>query len=316
MKKIFALLLSVCALCSVSAQEDNSLFLADPFVLEADGMFYIYGTSARDGIAVYKSKDLKTWEGPCGATEGLALHKNNSWGTSRFWAPEVYKVGKKYLMTYSVDEHIAYAWADSPVGPFVNEKKVSYLDEKGIDSHIFIDSDGSPYIFWVRFDGGNVIFEAKMDDLETINMGSLQRIIDVKSGTWEKTPAEPVANVAEGPFVIKHNGTYYLTYSANHFQSPDYAVGYATAKNIRGPWTRYEGNPIIHNHGGYRGTGHHALLETKSGKIYMIYHAHYSHDRVSPRRTLISPVEFKKNPAGGPDILTVLDEIIVPVIKK
>lgn len=317
MKPFAILTLLICSVFHLSAQTlPGELLLADPFVLEDNGTYYIYGTSARDGIVVYCSKDLKKWEGPCGATNGLALHKDNSWGEHGFWAPEVYKVGDKYVMTYSVEEHIAYAESDSPKGPFVNSAKTSYLEEKGIDSHIFIDDDGQAYMFWVRFDGGNVIFSAKMSkDLHSIDMNTVQRIIDVQDGTWEKTPAKPVANVAEGPFVIKHKGLYYLTYSCNHYQSPDYAVGYATATSPMGPWTRYEGNPIIHNHGDYRGTGHHALLKTEKGDIYMIYHAHYSHERVGPRRTLISPVRFKRN-RGKADVMEVSKEIIVPELIK
>ncbi len=312
---LFACLISPALMLS-AAPKNNVLFLADPFVLEENGVFYIYGTSANNGIIVYKSTDLSSWEGPCGATEGLALHKNDSWGSKGFWAPEVYKIGKRFLMTYSADEQIAYAWSDAPTGPFVNESKTPYLEEKGIDSHIFIDNS-VPYLFWVRFDGGNVIFEAEMSkDLKTVKMDTVKRIIDVQEGTWEKTKSDPVANVAEGPFVIKHNGFYYLTYSCNHYRSPDYAVGYATAPSLKGPWTRYSENPILLHHGGYQGTGHHALLKTSKGKYYIIYHAHYSDDRIAPRRTLISPISFKKNKSGGPDILVVSETIIEPTLKS
>lgn len=313
-----SLFLICCSVGSISAApKDNALFLADPFILENNGVFYIYGTSARNGIIVYKSSDLKNWKGPCGATEGLALHKSNSWGSKNFWAPEVYKIGNRFLMTYSAEEQIAYAWSNSPTGPFINTDKTPYLNEKGIDSHIFIDNDGTPYMFWVRFDGGNVIFQAEMSkDLKTIKMDTVKQIIKVREGTWEKTKSDPVANVAEGPFIIKRNNIYYLTYSCNHYQSPDYAVGYATASSLKGPWTRYDKNPILLNHGGYRGTGHHALLKTSKGKWYIVYHAHYSKDRVGPRRTLISPITFKKNRNGGPDSLEVSDEIIEPILKS
>jgi len=117
-------------------------------------------------------------------------------------------------------------------------------------------------------------------------MNTARHCITPIRGTWERTDAPPLANVAEGPFIIKRGGKYYLTYSCNHYQSIDYAVGWAVADKPEGPWKRYEGNPILIRHNGYMGTGHHAFLQTSSGKIYIIYHAHFSDSRIAPRRTL------------------------------
>lgn len=50
--------------------------------------------------------------------------------------------------------------------------------------------------------------------------------------SWEKKQAK----VAEGPSVLKRGDTYYLIYSANHYESKDYAVGYATSTSPKGPW--------------------------------------------------------------------------------
>lgn len=153
MKRIFILLLSVLGICGAYARQsgerarEGQLMLADPFILEDDGWFYIYGTHADDGIVVYRSRDLKRWSGRCGnAANGLALHKDDVWGEKWFWAPEVYRIGDRYIMTYSAEEHICYAESDSPCGPFVQSEKRPYLDEKGIDSSIFVDDDGKAYM--------------------------------------------------------------------------------------------------------------------------------------------------------------------------
>ena len=322
--KSIKLLLAVVCIClgwtAVQAQnkapnkaQNKEMFLADPFILEDNGMYYIYGTGSPNGIPVYESKDLKHWSVPKGAKNGLALHKDDTWGDNKFWAPEVYKIGDKYIMTYSASEHIMYAESDSPIGPFKQRVQRPYLDERGIDSHIFRDDDGKAYMFWVRFLKGNVICVAPMSpDLSRIDLDKVKRLIDVQDGTWERTSSEPVARVAEGPMVIKHDGLYYLTYSCNHFQSKDYAVGYAVSDSPMGEWKRYEGNPILRAHSGYYGTGHHALLQTSSGKMYIVYHAHNSATKVAPRRTLISPIKFKKK--GGETILKVSKKVIVPVI--
>ena len=51
--------------------------------------------------------------------------------------------------------------------------------------------------------------------------------------------------MAEGPSVLKKEGIYYLIYSANHFESKNYGVGYATSDSPMGPWKKYEENPIL-----------------------------------------------------------------------
>ena len=73
MKKLLCVAVALLAVVSVWAQksysgkaEDGQLLLADPFILEHDGWYYIYGTHAADGIVVYRSKDLKTWSDRCG----------------------------------------------------------------------------------------------------------------------------------------------------------------------------------------------------------------------------------------------------------
>lgn len=46
---------------------------------------------------------------------------------------------------------------------------------------------------------------------------------------WESHAGEGHV-VAEGAFVLKHPGPYYLTYTANHFLDPNYAIGYAVSE--------------------------------------------------------------------------------------
>ena len=318
----FTALCSLMAVAQQPARYGNStgraiqgqLMLADPYILEDDGWYYIYGTHAADGIVVYRSKDMKSWSDLCGNAKGkLALHKDDVWGDKWFWAPEVYRVGDKYLMTYSCEEHICYAESDSPCGPFVQEEQKPYLEEKGIDSSIFVDDDGKAYMFWVRFTGGNVIWVAEMsNDLHSVKLETAQKLIAVEDGTWEHR----MGRVAEGPMVIKHKGKYYLTFSCNDYRSQDYAVGFAVADNPMGPYERYRHNPIMHRHMGYAGTGHHALLNSKQG-LYMVYHAHFSPRRVQTRQTLIAPLEFVRDKEAGKKMyrLEVGKELIVPMVK-
>ena len=326
MKKIF-LLLFAALMCSVVVANDDKeckgvgvalpdqLMLADPFIIEHDGWFYIYGTEDADGIVVYRSRDMKQWSRRCGkAKKGLAMHKDDVWGEKFFWAPEVYKRGDKFIMTYSSDLHICCAQSDSPCGPFVQTEQRPYLpDEQGIDASIFVDDDGRAYIFWVRFQrGGNIIWVAEMTpDLMTVKLETARELVDAREGTWERK----MGRIAEGPFTFKYKGKYYLTFSCNDYRSQDYAVGFAVADNPMGPYVRYDKNPVLHWHCGYAGTGHHAVLRMGK-KFYMVYHAHKNLGRVAPRQTLIAPMKMHRyrDSGRGAYRIEVSDNIIIPKI--
>ncbi len=287
--------------------------LADPYILEDNGTFYMYGTLSRSGIIVCKSNNLRDWSDCCGNAQfNLALYREDVWGEYNFWAPEVYKVGNKYVMTYTSEKHICYAESDSPCGPFVQRTKSPYLiDEEGIDSSFFFDDSGHAYLCWDRHSAQGGVYMAQMsDDLQSIQTETATWVLDVSYKSWENRDGW----ICEAPQVIKKNDAYYLIYSCNSYESQDYAVGYAVSNNPMGPYKKYSNNPILHKHGGYFGTGHASLLCSSKGD-YIVYHAHHSEDVVEPRMTLISPIEFVLNERGE-YVIQVSDEIIIPKVAE
>ena len=292
---------------------DNSIGLvpncADPYVLEYEGKYYLYGTGGRSGIMAYTSTDLANWSEAAGAKNGYALDSTDVWGNRGFWAPEVYRINNKFYMYFTVQERIAVAESDSPLGPFVQTvHQPFHLDIPEIDTHLFTDDNGKRYLYFVRFTKGNEIWVVELNnDLKSIKEETLTHCIGT-SQPWEDSSKEPYAHgkVNEGPFILKHKGLYYLTYSANHTANPDYGVGYATSTNPMGPWTKYEGNPILTGDGEkINGPGHHSFATSPSGQLYMIYHTHFDMTRMGPRKLAIDPCEFVPSPTGGPDILKV-----------
>ncbi len=287
---------------------------ADPYVLKYEGMYYLYGTGGSDGIKVYQSENMVNWTSAIGATNGYALHKNNVWGEHSFWAPEVYYINDKFYMFYSAEERISVAESNSPLGPFTQSqenKKPFHANIGEIDTHLFIDDDGKMYLYFVRFTNGNEIWAAEInEDLLSIKENTLVHCVGASKGlqSWERSPLSPQAGFQcnEGPFLLKRNGTYYLTYSANHYQNPNYGVGYATSKSPLGPWTKYEGNPILTKTDKTQGVGHHSFISLSDNCHYIVYHAHYNMSTANPRKTVIDPYEFvPSSTAGEPDILVV-----------
>lgn len=287
---LFTLFFTVFAYSQKKEESEQVVPFGDPFIMQYNNTYYAYGTNDADGIAVYSSKDLKTWT----KASTLALHKKDSWADRWFWAPEVYyiKEKNKFLMYYSADEHICVATSDSPLGPFIQDEKKPMRSEKGIDNSLFIDDDGKAYLYFVRFTNGNVIWAAELEsDLVTIKEETLKLCFEA-SEPWETS----LGKVVEGPSVIKHKGIYYLIYSANDYQSPDYGVGYATSSSPLGPWKKYEKNPILQKPvRELVGTGHGAPFLDKKGKYKYAFHAHYSTEKIHPRGMYITDISFTKD---------------------
>lgn len=302
---IFLILLSSLPL---NAQERKTVTVpfADPYILYEDGLYYMYGTgNSNRGIPVVVSKDMKTWEWPEGNNKYLALDKKDSYGEKHFWAPEVYHVGDRYIMYYSAQEHICAAESDSPLGPFRQKVKAPMREHKGIDNHLFIDKDGTPHLFWVNFKDGLEVWTARLqEDLMTIMEGT-ETFCTRMSQNWEKV----WPSVNEGPFVIEHKGMYYMTYSANSYESPNYGIGLATSASPEGPWVKYEGNPILQFCNGLHGVGHHALFKDAKGHSRIVFHSHNTPGKIHPRIVHIGRYKIK----GGE--LRINENFFTPVMK-
>lgn len=280
------------------------VFLADPTIFPHQGTYYLYGTvegSSSNGFQAYRSGDLKSWR-PAGIKNSYALRKEDAFGTAGFWAPQVFFHNKKFYMAYVANENIAIAVSSDPAGPFAQIAKVPLpAPVKQIDPFVFIDQDGKVYLYHVRLNGGNKIFVAEMTaDLTGIIPGTLRECITA-TDDWENT-ARSNWPVAEGPTVIRHNGIYYLVYTANDFRNPDYAVGYATSSHPLGPWKKFSGNPIISKKMlGQNGPGHGDIF--KKGKtLYYVLHTHNNEKAVGPRKTALMELRFVSS-KNGVDIL-------------
>jgi len=315
MRKWFAVLIFSVAICTVVEagrnypQKHQPLTLADPYVFYENGTYYAYGTNSDAGIEVYTSRDLKAWE-----FNGVALRKEDTTSPKWFWAPEVYHLDGRYLMYFSGNEEARAAWSDGPSGPFVELKSGVLLPGQGcvnIDNHLYIDDDGTPHIFLVEFNHHPGVYQAKVEkDYTTIIKSTLHDAIHPEQ-PWECIRGL----VNEGPFILKHKGTYYLTYSGNDYQSQDYAIGVALASDINGPWKKVDYNPVLHNCHGLTGVGHHSFFKDKRGRWRVAFHAHWDKEKIHPRHTHIGRVKFRKNPSGGPDILWIDPDDVIDCVK-
>jgi arabinan endo-1,5-alpha-L-arabinosidase len=147
----------------------------DPAVLKTEEGYWLVSTSndAPDAFPILHSHDLETWE-----VKGWVFPEGRApaWTASGrhvgdFWAPEMARIGDEYWLAYTAREKsnalaIGLAKAPHPTGPWTDVGRPLLTGgvvlfpptEQGapmppmsggvIDSHFFIDEDGTPFLFW------------------------------------------------------------------------------------------------------------------------------------------------------------------------
>jgi GH43 family beta-xylosidase len=232
--------------------------LADPAVIEHEGVYYLYATGDvgdYEGYRVYTSSNLVDW------ARGSEVFRP---GTSNVWAPDIWRdpdSGRFYLY-YTADFTIGVAESDNPRGPFTARKK---LVDHAIDAHVFRDDDGALYLYFVQFPAFQIKGQRLASPTKTVGEPTL---LLQPEAEWERR----AGHVTEGPWIIKRGGRYYLLYSGSGADMPDYATGYATADHPLGPFTRAPHNPIAHRSGGVFGPGHGCAVQDVEGRWWHVYH--------------------------------------------
>jgi arabinan endo-1,5-alpha-L-arabinosidase len=128
----------------------------DPAVLRTDDGYVLVVTSndAPDAFPILRSTDLRDWEPagfvfPDGDAPGWTATGRQ---VGDFWAPEMARVGGEYWLTYTARQAdrslaIGLAKSDDPFGPW-RDLGHPLVSGGVIDGHIFVDRDGTPYLYW------------------------------------------------------------------------------------------------------------------------------------------------------------------------
>lgn len=297
--------------------DPNEIFLADPTIFTDNGKYYMSGTRFIDpeGFPLLVSDDLEHWK--YARPDMMILRKGDeSFGSTGFWAPQLFRYGDSYLLAYTANEQTVVASAPSVNGTY-SQSSICAVDqsEKNIDPFIFRDDDGKYYFYHVRFGGGNYLWGAEFDpESGTIRPETLTKCFS-NTQQWEHTGSYPSDPIMEGPTVVKLDGMYYLFYSANHFQSQDYAVGYAVAESPLGPWVKNEANPMISRDiVGEKGSGHGDIFFDNNGRMRYVYHVHCDDTKANPRRTRIVTLNVDKSKGHPYRITADPESVLKPVL--
>jgi hypothetical protein len=249
----------------------------DPGVLAApagDGTATYFMVCTGGTFPVRRSRDLVLWQDTGAA---LLPAGKPAWAANGFrnWAPELHRVGDQYVAYYTTVDGgdvlcIGTATADDPLGPWTEGAGPLVQHPQGvIDATYVEDEAGAPWLAY-KIDGNAfgqptpIFVQPLAPDGLSLAPGSVATQILVNDpGTWE-------GGVVEAPYLVRHDGLWYLLYSGNVYDHR-YRTGVARAPALTGPYERH-GAPILANNERWVGPGHGTVLDL-GGTHHFFFHA-------------------------------------------
>lgn len=203
---------------------NHEIHIRDPYVFNAGGKYYLYGTRGRDyglgvgGFDVYTGDDLIDWSEPKQIFDSEKYGMNHSVN----WAPEMHPFNGKYYLfaTFQQPNGLRGTYSlvsDAPDGPFVpcSKKALTPGEWECLDGTLYVE-EGIPYLVFchehTQIINGTVCCVRLSDDLAE-PVGSPQLLFSGSDAFGTKRrPGDRC--VTDGPFLYRgKNGRLYLIWS-------------------------------------------------------------------------------------------------------
>ena len=206
---------------------------------------------------------------------------------------------------------IGIAVSDSPRGPFHDVKNEPLFDPGWpvIDADVLFDEDGRCFMYFSRCCYKHPV-DSELSELvkkngwfQTVEESWIYGIeikpdfsgvigepvlilrpsvkLDEPNTAWENVSVmtrEVNRRWTEGPTTFKHNGIYFVMYSANSVFGDNYALGYATSRSPLGPYLKAANNPVARKNtdrgGEVTTTAHNCIAMSPDGsEMFCVYGA-------------------------------------------
>jgi hypothetical protein len=259
---------------------------ADPLIVPFGDEYYLFASKSG---GYWHSRDFRDWA--LVVPVGLEMEA---------YAPAVLVIGDTmYYTAHRTKEMLATT--DPKRGTW---RKVADIAEYA-DPMLFRDDDGRVYLYHGSALNGVVA----VDELDPRNgfraigrRDTLMHANYLEHG-WERSGADNLGAVMaegfrigpyiEGPWMTKHDGVYYLQYSAPGTVWNSYADGVYTGPTPRGPFTYQPYNPFSYKPGGFIGSaGHAGTFQDRQGNYWRVVTMVISVRHKFERRLGIFPAGF------------------------
>lgn len=256
----------------------EEIHIRDPFILPADGRYYLYGTRGSSsygigrGLDVYVSDDLMDWSEPHEAFTRPA----DFWADRDFWAPEVHAFGGKYYMFASFKAEgkcrgTQILCADSPMGPFlpITKEPVTPRDWECLDGTLYVSPAGRPYLIfcheWLQIKDGAMCAVELTPDLRE-RAGEVRTLFHASEPAWVNKAGENF--VTDGPYPVRLSDGKLLLLWSSFAADGRYVEAMAVSDNgdITGHF-HHLAEPLLPGDG-----GHGMVFRTYDGKMMFVMH--------------------------------------------
>lgn len=258
----------------------SDINIRDPFVLCENGIYYMYGTRAKNfgvktgGFDVYTSVDLVNWSQPKECFDSEKYNMNYKVN----WAPEVHKYKNSYYMFATFTRKSCglrgtfVLKSDRPEGPFVPHSNGAVTPEEWecLDGTLYINKEDKPYIVFchehTQIIDGTICYAPLSDDLREA-VGEAVTLFKASEPYWaDESKSENEHRITDGPFMYRTESDGLLMLWSTHIKE-------LYAECI----VRFEGGeigesfehlpPLVDNDG-----GHGMLFRDLEGKLMLTYH--------------------------------------------
>lgn len=296
--------------CACGAAEPELLQLSgdtrvhDPVIIKEGDTYYVFATGGRRGrglVPIHASKNLRDWK-----IIGYVFEELPEWapkeipGTRGIWAPDISFFNGKYHLYYSVStfgknssaiglahnetldpNNPRYKWVDQGM---VVRSTEGENDWNAIDGNIIVEDNGKVWLNWGSFWSG---IKMKRIDPGTGKLSTgdttLYSLASRPRSGAHQTP--PLTGAIEAPFIINHDGWYYLFVSFDFCcrgAKSTYNVRVGRSRDVTGPYVDKDGTPMMEGggtlvieatEGAWRGAGHEAVLQ-EGNRDCLVFHAY------------------------------------------
>lgn len=316
---------------AVSYNNSIALQRADPHIVKhSDGWYYFTATvPAYDKVILRRAKTIQELQDAEEVTVWTRFEEGP--GSGYVWAPELHRIGDKWYIyvalgirdAWEIRASVLEGTGDNPLEAEWEYKGIieTNWDTFSLDMHYF-EAAGQGYLTWAQEDPtwgdtNTGLFIAPMIDPFTVQLPAVA--ISYPDLPWERIGH----HVNEGAYVIKRDGTLFLTYSASATDH-NYCLGLLTAPedaDLMDPsvWTKSQEPLFVSNEEtGEWGPGHNSFTISEDGlSDIMIYHGRdYKEINGEPlndpnRRTRVQKLYWRED--GTPDFGIPVPEGLTPV---
>lgn len=259
----------------------------EPHVWNADpDTLYLYASNDRTGgfgmdpwQSVWSTKDLISWkehEYAFDARKAVDFAE-----VPQLPAIDCIEKDGRYYYYFTANEQQCVAFSDSPTGPFLNARPIEGTDFPSCgDPAVFVDDDGSAYLYWGQFSLRGCRLKDNMYELDEESLDTMLL-------------TEDAHGFHEGSSMRKRGDTYYLIYCDTD-RGAATCLSYAVSKSPLGPFEK-RGVIIDNADCDLAAWNNHGSIVCFHGQWYILYHRACFGYEMGGRKACMEPIYFDEN---------------------